>query len=123
MINSGVDINALRREKETALINLGKAMHKMIRDGEITNAAYSGLSERIAQIDSQICIYGGARVPAQGEGVCPICRNQIAPTAAFCGGCGTNITDYYSQYTKQCNKCGQITASDGQYCTVCGSRH
>ena len=122
MMNSGVDINSLRREKETALLTLGKAMHKQIRDGEVTNSIYVGLSERIAQIDSQICLYSGGRIPAQGEGLCPVCFNAVAPTAAFCGNCGTNITEYYSQTTARCDKCGQITAADGSYCTICGTK-
>ena len=115
------DPNTLRREKETALLSLGKLMHKLIRDGNITDEACFMLSERIAQIDIELCHAEGNRVPMQGEGICPNCYVPLAsPMAVFCGGCGTNLTEFYSRYMTRCGKCGQLTASGGGYCTVCG---
>jgi len=117
------DVNTLRKDRTQALISLGKIMHKQIRDGNITNEACSKLSDGIAIIDSRLCIAEGRRIPQQGEGICPICGAPLASaTVAFCGNCGTNITDYYAKVTVVCQKCGQLTSSNGQYCTLCGTR-
>jgi hypothetical protein len=123
METTGKDINALRREKESALLLLGKMMHKLIRDGKISDDACFRLSEQIAQIDVDLCIAVGDRVPGQGEGICPNCGSVLAAQmAAFCGACGMNIAEYYSRNTVRCEKCNQITAMNGHYCTVCGCR-
>jgi len=120
-MNTGRDINALHREKEAILLQMGKVMHKLVRDNSITSTSCTQLAERIAQIDAEICTYGEGRVPGQGEGVCPNCKATLAAaTVSFCTSCGTNLNEFYSQNTAQCTKCGQLTASDGTYCTVCG---
>jgi hypothetical protein len=120
-LNASKDVNSLQREKEAALLMLGKAMHKLIRDGQVKNAFCVKLTDRIAQIDAEICIAGGGSVPGQGEGVCPNCSTQLAVAdAAFCGSCGMNITEYYARNTVQCVRCRNLTASDGKYCTICG---
>jgi len=119
----GADVNALQKEKATSLIALGKIMHKLIRDGSITDEACVRYSGRISQIDAELCVAEGRRIPRQGEGVCPICGALLAsPVASFCGACGANVTEFYTQNTTTCERCGQITAADGQYCTVCGVR-
>ena len=115
------DAHSLRREKDTALLSMGKMLHKLVRDGQIGDDACFRLSERIAQIDIELCHAEGNRVPMQGEGVCPNCYAMLAsPMAVFCGSCGTNLTDFYSRYMSRCEKCGQLTAAGGGYCTVCG---
>jgi biotin synthase-related radical SAM superfamily protein len=120
-VNTGKDTQVLQKEKGAALMSLGKLMHKLIRDGKIEDANCARLSERIAQIDTDICNAGGGRVPGQGEGICPICNKPLSSLMAqFCGGCGTNIADYYSQSMAKCDVCKQLIMSGSKYCTVCG---
>jgi len=115
------DIQSLQREKDTALLTFGKIMHKIIRDGRITNDAYVQISERIAQIDTEICVLGGGQIPGQSDRICPNCKEMLpVGSDTFCGNCGTNITEFYSRNTVRCEKCRQLTVSDGAYCTVCG---
>ena len=123
MGNTVRDVNALRLEKEAALVSLGKMMHKLARDGKISDDVCNRLTERISHIDAELCIAEGGRVPGQGEGICPNCNAAIVSAmAAFCGACGTNIAEYYARNTANCGNCGQLTAYDGNYCTVCGVR-
>ena len=116
------DVGAMRREKEAALLSMGKLMHKLVRDGSIKDDICARLAERIVQIDTEICMAEGSRIPTQGEGVCPHCRNMLAsPMAAFCGSCGTNVNEFYAR-AAACSKCHQITRADAAYCTVCGAK-
>ena len=121
--NANRDIRSLQREKETALLSFGKIMHKIVRDEKISSDAYVQISERIAQLDAEICVLGGGRIPGQSDRVCPSCRAMLtAGSEAFCGNCGMNVTEFYSQNTVRCEKCRQLTVSNGTYCTVCGTK-
>ena len=121
--NAGRDVGALRREKEAALLSMGKLMHKMLRDGSVKDDMCNRLSERIVQLDMEICIAEGRRIPMQGEGLCPHCGNMLAsPMAAFCGTCGTNVNEFYARAMAECGKCHQLSRADAAYCTVCGTR-
>jgi len=122
-MNMGRDVTALREEREAILISLGKVMHKIIRDGGLTDNECLRMSERIAQIDAEISKAEGGSIPIQGGGICPRCGSLLTTvTAQFCGKCGTNIAQYYAWNTTLCEKCGQITSTDGEYCIVCGAR-
>jgi RNA polymerase subunit RPABC4/transcription elongation factor Spt4 len=117
------DTGALKKEKATALMSLGKLMHKHIRDGKVTDEACVRIADRIAQIDTEIVGAEGNTVPGRDKGVCPNCNVALAsPMAAFCGGCGTDINEYYSRSMANCTRCSQLTPSDSKYCTVCGLR-
>jgi rRNA maturation endonuclease Nob1 len=119
MAISRSDINSLRKEKEAALLTLGKYMHKYTRDGGVTNEMCVYLSERITQIDADVCAAEGGNIP--WKGICPSCSTALASSEAkFCADCGTNIDEYYLRYMEACLKCSQLTMSEGNYCTVCG---
>jgi predicted amidophosphoribosyltransferase len=116
------DIQLLQREKETALLSFGKIMHKIIRDKKIKSDAYTQISERIAQIDADICVLGGGQIPGQSDRICPNCKEMLAiGNDTFCGSCGTNVAEFYSHNTVRCGKCRQLTVTNGAYCTVCGT--
>jgi len=122
--NNGLEPNALIKEKAQLLLSMGKLMHKLVRDGEFTNNSCIQLSERLIQIDAHLCLVQGGNVPEQGSGICPLCKAAlVSPMAGFCGVCGANINEFYSQNMRKCEKCGQLTNSTGCYCTVCGVRH
>ena len=121
--NANRDIRSLQREKETALLSFGKIMHKIVRDEKISSNACVQISERIAQIDAEICALGGGWIPGQNDNVCPNCRAMLAVgNEAFCGNCGMNVSEFYSRNTVRCDKCRQLTESNGAYCTVCGTK-
>ena len=119
--NSNRDIQSLLKEKEEVLLTFGKLLHKLIRDGKISSSSCVQMSERIAQIDASVCMHSGGRVPGQSERMCPNCRVPLTVgNDAFCGDCGTNVSEFYSRNTVRCNKCRQLAGAGGAYCTVCG---
>jgi hypothetical protein len=117
----GKNTQALKKEKEIALIALGKMKHKQLRDGNLGNEIEKNFSMRISQIDAEIYTAEGVNIPGQGEGVCPVCIKPLAtPTASFCGSCGANVAEYYAQNMAKCESCQHLTDAEGNYCTICG---
>jgi len=122
-VKTSKELNALHKEKSEALIILGYQLHKLIRDGKITDPDITKISERISKLDVEIYTGSGYRVPVEGEGICPGCGEQLASSmSAFCGKCGTNVKEFYSRDMAPCDKCGQLIQSKAQYCTICGVR-
>ncbi len=115
------ELNQLRKEKAEQLIILGRQMHRMIRDGYITDEGVVQIGRRISQIDVELFVGLGNQIPAQGEGICPQCGETLASVmTTFCGKCGANVAEFYSQAMSRCSRCGQLTQSAARYCSVCG---
>ena len=123
VVKNAKELNALHKAKSEALIILGYQLHKLVRDGQVTDPDIMKISDRISKIDTEIYIGSGNRVPVEGEGICPGCGEQLASSmSAFCGKCGTNVKEFYSRSMAPCGKCGQLIQTSAQYCTICGVR-
>ena len=48
---------------------------------------------------------------------CIKCGTEVAPTAKFCGECGTKI-----ERKKYCPECGTEVMPEQKFCTECGTR-
>jgi hypothetical protein len=115
------ELTVLHKAKVETLIILGHHLHKLVRDGAITDPGLVQLSGKVSKLDAEIYVGSGSHVPAQGAGICPGCGEQLSSAVtAFCGKCGTNVKEFYSRDMAPCASCRQLVQSTAQYCVVCG---
>ena len=59
--------------------------------------------------------------PGPNDLLCPVCRNPYPYGSRFCGKCGCNIMDFYTEHNRQCVQCHSLLNQVQRFCGICGA--
>jgi len=107
------------RQKIQKLVEMGKRVHLLARGGQLRDPELVALSDQLVGLDAQANAHLGKYPPKRGDGVCPRCNTPFE--GVFCGGCGLNIDEYFSQPMHTCDVCGLVVEASDIFCGICGS--
>lgn len=109
------------RLKLQKLIELGEAVHTLLRTGQMDDPELMRISKQIIALDKDINAKLGKKPPSKDDGVCPECGAALNG-ALFCTACGLNINEFFSRPVLSCVACGMSVSEDDAFCGVCGSK-
>jgi len=108
------------RQKILKLVEMGKRVHMLVREGQVGDPELIALSGQIVMLDAEVNAHLGKKPPVRSSGVCPQCNMRFE--GSFCGGCGLNIDEYFSKPIYSCDKCSYVVDAGDVFCGVCGSK-
>ena len=107
-------------QKIQTLVEMGKRVHKMAREGRLTDPELMALSGQLTQLDAVANAHLGKKPPVKGDGPCPTCGAHFV--GAFCGACGLNVDEFFEKPVFTCNSCGYVVGDEDVFCGICGNK-
>ena len=108
------------KQKIQKLVEMGKRVHKLAREGQLTDPELLTLSSQLVQLDAAANAHLGKKAPVKGDGFCPQCGVQFVGT--FCGACGLNVDEFFERPLHTCKLCGFIVGEEDVFCGICGNK-
>lgn len=117
------DFNKVLQERGNKLMKLGEHTYWLYRNDKIELPEFEELLSELKELDKDIFVINNELTPEKGSDICPKCKAKLDGTGIkFCGSCGTNIDEFYTQNTAKCISCENIISIDAQFCGICGCK-
>ncbi len=84
-------IRVMERSNERDLLDIGKMVYALFKNGELVGAEYAELCEAIAEREESIEECKKQVAELKGLGICSNCNEHVDTSAAYCPKCGAKI--------------------------------